>query len=235
MGLMKRFYKTVAVVPEKDGFAIKLDGRPVKTPARNALHLPTDTLAQAVTEEWAAQGEDIDGQTMPLNALAEGALDQIGGERSRIISRIAAFADSDMLYYRADEGQPALAEHQAEHWDPLLDWSRSRYDISFNLVRGIIHQPQPEQTIKRLTEIVETQDDFAVAAMLSIVGLTGSLTATLALVEGDYDSHALWPVVNLEELWQEQQWGTDDLAVKTRAKKQSEFQDAERFLLLSRA
>lgn len=231
---MKRFYKDVSVAAEGEGHAIQLDGRPVKTPQRNALALPTLALAEAVAGEWAAQGEDIVPASMPLTGLAQGALDQVARERARIVSRIAAFADSDMLYYRADEGQQALIDHQALHWDPLLDWARQRYDVSFHLVYGIRYKAQPAETLERLTEAAEAQDDFAIAAMLSLVGLSGSLVATLALVEQDYDSSTLWPLVNLEELWQEQQWGRDDQAVAARGIKQAEFEAAARFLDLSR-
>lgn len=231
---MKRFYSDVSVSPAGGGHAITLDGRPVKTPQRNALALPTSALADAVADEWTAQGEDIIPASMPLTGLAQGALDQVAGERARIVGRIAAFADSDMLYYRANEGQQALVDHQALRWDPLLDWARQRYDVSFTLVYGIRYEPQPAETIERLTAAVEAQDDFAVAAMLSLVGLSGSLIATLALVEQQFDSARLWPLVNLEELWQEQQWGRDEQAAATRGIKQAEFEAAARFLDLSR-
>ncbi|MEO9635478.1 MAG: ATP12 family protein [Parasphingorhabdus sp.] len=232
---MKRFYKDVSVSQDSDAFAIALDGRPMKTPQRNALAVPYAGLAEAIAAEWAAQGEDILPVTMPLTALAQGALDQVENERDRIVSRIAAFADSDMLYYRADPNQQALIDHQAEHWDPLLDWARQNYDVSFNLIYGIRYEAQPAATIENLGAVVDGQDDFVVAAMLSLVGLTGSLIATLALVEQTRDAETLWPLVNLEELWQEQQWGRDDQAVATRNLKQAEFEAATRFLNLSRS
>ncbi|MEP3225911.1 MAG: ATP12 family protein [Parasphingorhabdus sp.] len=232
---MKRFYAQAAWVAAGSSYAVQLDGRAIKTPARNPLQLPTEKLADAIAREWAAQAEDIDPTTMPLTALAQGALDQVAQERSRIISRIAAFADSDMLYYRGDENQAALVAHQAEKWDPLLDWARARYDISFQLTYGIMHQSQAPQTIARLTEAVEAQDDFTIAAMLSLVGLAGSLVAILGLVEQVFDVETLWPVMNLEELWQEEQWGRDDLAVETRARKQAEFAAAVHFLTLARS
>ncbi|WP_108812499.1 ATP12 family protein [Sphingorhabdus sp. Alg231-15] len=231
---MKRFYKQVTCIAVDSGFAIELDGRPVKTPARHLLQLPTAALAEAIASEWAAQDEEIDPETMPLTALAQGALDQVAHERERIAGRIAAFSDSDMLYYRGDDSQQALCDHQAEQWGPLLNWARTRYDVSFTLTQGIMHQSQSEQTISRLSEAVEAHDDFTLAAMLSLVGLAGSLVAVLALVEGAYDADTLWPLMNLEELWQEQQWGSDDLAAQTRAIKQAEFLAAVEFLRLSR-
>ncbi|QTD55375.1 ATP12 family chaperone protein [Parasphingorhabdus cellanae] len=232
---MKRFYKRAASVVAENGFSIHLDGRPIKTPARNPLHLPTKQLGEAIASEWAAQGDEIDPVTMPLTALAQGALDQVAHERERVVRRIAAFSDSDMLYYRGDDSQQALADHQAEKWDPLLNWARARYDVSFTLTRGIMHRPQSKHTIARLSEVVEAQDDFTLAAMLSLVGLAGSLIAVLALIEGEYDAETLWPLMNLEELWQEQQWGRDDLAVANRGIKQAEFFAAQQFLTLCRS
>ncbi|ATW02568.1 ATP12 family protein [Sphingorhabdus sp. YGSMI21] len=232
---MKRFYKEASVSPAGDTFAITLDGRPMKTPQRNPLAVPAPALADAIAAEWAAQDEDIVPASMPLTALAQGALDQVGNERARIVSRIAAFADSDMLYYRADEGQQALIDHQAEHWDPLLEWARQRYDVGFNLIHGIRYQAQPEETVARLTAAVEAQHGFTIAAMLSLVGLSGSLIATLGLVEQAHDTETLWPLVNLEELWQERQWGRDDQAVALRDRKKAEFDAAARFLDLSRS
>ncbi len=231
---MKRFYKDVSVSPVGDAYAILLDGRPVKTPQRNPLAVPLSGLADAIAAEWIAQGDDIIPASMPLTGLAQGALDQVDNERDRIVARIAAFADSDMLYYRADPGQQALIDHQAEQWDPLLDWARQRYNVSFNLIHGIRYQAQPDETIARLASVVEAQDGLTVAAMLSLVGLSGSLIATLALVEEARDTDTLWPLVNLEELWQEQQWGRDDQAVAARNIKRAEFEAAARFLDLSR-
>jgi len=231
---VKRFYKAVAAIADGEHFAVALDGRPGKTPERNPLLLPNAGLADAIVAEWDAQGGDIDPQIMPLTGLAQGALDQVTHERDRIVSRISGFADSDMLYFRADETQQALIDYQAEQWDPLLDWAGACYDVSFDLVFGIIHRSQAEQTNRRLAAVVEGQDDFTIAAMLSLVGLTGSLVATLALVEKAFDPDVIWPLVNLEELWQEEQWGRDDLAVATRDVKRAEFLAAVRFMELVR-
>lgn len=231
---MKRFYKAVEIQHDDAGFSIHLDTRPVKTPARNGLILPTKPLAQKIADEWEAQGEEINPATMPMNSLATGALDQVANERQRIEGRITGFADSDMLCFRADEGQPDLVSHQAENWDPLLDWARSRFDVSFKLIYGIMHQSQSDETIARLSSAVEGQDDFALAAMLSISGLTGSLVATLALVEKMFDPALVWQLSNLEELWQEQQWGSDEWAQQKRDARAAEYHAAVSFLELSR-
>lgn len=230
---MKRFYKKVGLEDHLDGFTIHLDGRPVKTPARNGLILPSRPLAQEIVNEWEAQGEEINPVTMPLNSLATGALDQVANERERIVGRVAAFADSDMLYFRGDDSQADLAAHQAERWDPLLDWAQSRFDVSFTLIFGIMHQSQSDETIARLSAAVECQSDFTLAAMLSLSGLTGSLVATLALVEKKFEPALIWELSYLEELWQEQQWGSDELAQQKRDARQGEYSAAVKFLEIS--
>ena len=53
---MKRFYKNAAVSKAETGFEIRLDDRPVKTPARQPLVVPSGRLADAVAAEWNAQG-----------------------------------------------------------------------------------------------------------------------------------------------------------------------------------
>lgn len=231
---MKRFFKNVSVVDDENGFSIHLDGRPVKTPARNGLMLPTRQLAQQIAAEWDDQGEEINPAVMPMNALAQGALDQVVNERQRIVDRISVFADSDMLYFRGDQNQPDLVAHQAKHWDPLLDWSRSRFDVSFKLVHGIMHESQSEDTIARLSAAVDSQNNFTLAAMLSLCGLTGSLIATLALVEKAFDSALIWRLSNLEELWQERQWGSDEMSRQKRDAREAEYRAAVKFLQLSR-
>ena len=52
--LPKRFYKDVGLGATLGGFAILLDGRPVKTPSKNGLLLPREALADRVATEWAS-------------------------------------------------------------------------------------------------------------------------------------------------------------------------------------
>lgn len=231
---MKRFYKKVQLQEQPQGFAIELDDRPIKTPARNRMIVPSRLLAQEIVAEWDAQEAEINPLKMPITGLAQGALDQVANERERIVGRVAAFADSDMLYFRGDDSQADLAAHQAERWDPLLDWAQSRFDVSFKMVHGIMHQPQADETVERLTAAVDSRDNFTLAAMLSLSGLTGSLIATLALVEEEFEPASIWELSNLEELWQEQQWGSDELAQQKRDKREAEYMAAIKFLNLSR-
>ena len=232
---MKRFYALADHARTDDTFELRLDGRAIRTPGRRALVVPTEALADAVAAEWNAQGEEIDPATLPLTRLAEGAIDQLAADRARFVDRIAGVGDTDTLLYRAGAAQPELASEQARLWDLALDWARRRYDVAFTPIEGIVHRAQPKATLRRLREAVEARDDFALAALLVFVGLTDSLVLALALAEGAMDVDAVWEAANLEELWQERQWGEDAEATARRAGRRAELDAALRFHRLSRA
>lgn len=224
---MKRFWKTVTIV---DG-AIELDGRPVRTPARAALTLPTPQLAEAVAEEWRSVGEELDPRAMPLTGLANAAIDQIAPDPAPFAADLARYGESDLLCYRAELPEP-LVERQAAQWDPLLDWARARYDVHFETTVGIMHRPQPPATIARLQEVVAALDPFRLAALNPLVTISGSLVAALALLEGAADREAVWRAAQLDEDWQAEQWGEDELATRARDVRRADFDAAVRFLSL---
>ncbi|WP_333571017.1 ATP12 family chaperone protein [Sphingomonas sp.] len=224
---MKRFWKTVTIV---DG-AIELDGRPVRTPARAALLLPTPQLAEAVAEEWRSVGEELDPRAMPLTGLANAAIDQIAPNPAPFAADLARYGESDLLCYRAELPEP-LVERQAAQWDPLLDWARTRYDVHFETTAGIMHRPQPPATIARLQEVVAALDPFRLAAFSPLVTISGSLVAALALLEGAADRETVWRAAQLDEDWQAEQWGEDELATRARDVRRADFDAAARFLSL---
>jgi chaperone required for assembly of F1-ATPase len=228
---MKRFWKDVAIVPEAGGHALQLDGRPVKTPGRAALLLPTPALADAVAQEWRDVGETLDPRAMPLTGLSNAAIDRIAVARPTFAAGLAAYGETDLLYYRADGPDP-LVERQAAAWDPLLDWARGRYDVHFETAVGVMHHPQPPATVARLAEAVASLDAFHLAGLSPIVTIGGSLIAALALLEGHAGRDAVWAAVEVDEDWQTEQWGDDDIAIKARETRKADFDAGVRFLSL---
>ncbi|WP_010544347.1 ATP12 family chaperone protein [Sphingomonas elodea] len=224
---MKRFWKTVAMA---DG-VIELDGRPVRTPARAPLALPTPQLAEAVAEEWRSVGEELDPRTMPLTGLANAAIDQVAPNPAPFAADLARYGESDLLCYRAEMPEP-LVERQAAQWDPLLGWARTRFDVHFETTAGIMHRPQPAATIARLQEVVAALDPFRLAALNPLVTISGSLVAALALLEGAADRDTVWRAAQLDEDWQAEQWGEDELATRAREARRADFDAAARFLAL---
>lgn len=226
---MKRFWTTASAEPEGEAFAIRLDGRPVKTPRRNLLALPTAALAEAVAAEWNAVEETIDPRAMPLTGLANAAIDIVARDHGPFAAGLAAYGESDLLCYRA-EGPAPLVERQAQAWDPVLEWARTRYDVHFEVATGIIHRAQPPATLARLGEAIGARGDFELAALSPVVTIGGSLLLALALVERAFEPDSIWAAMWVDELWQEEQWGTDALAEEARAARRRDYDASVCFL-----
>jgi chaperone required for assembly of F1-ATPase len=226
---MNRFYKSVESRCDAEGHAILLDGRPVRTPAKAALRVPTPQLAQAIVAEWELQGDKIDPRSMPFTGLANAAIDRIGPERDAFVRGLAVYGESDLLCYRA-EAPAALVMRQSEQWDPLLAWARQRFDVDFEVVHGIIHREQPATTIERLRKAIEARDAFALAAFSPMTTIAGSLIIALALAEGAIDVETAWTAATVDEAWQNEQWGEDKDAAQALEARHREFEAAHRFL-----
>lgn len=222
---MKRFWKEARA----EGGQVLLDGKPVRTPKRSPLTLPTELLARAIAAEWNAVGEALDPRALPLTGLANAAIDIVAPDPAAFAATLARYAETDLLAYRAT-GPAELVARQAAEWDPLIAWARGRYDVHVELVAGIMHRPQPAATLVRLAEAVAALPAFPLAALSPVVTIGGSLIVGLALVERAFDPDRLWSAVTLDELWQEERWGADDLAAQARAARRLEWDAAVQFL-----
>lgn len=225
---MKRFYQSAAV---GEGGRILLDGRPVKTPGRRDLAAPAAALAEAVADEWNAQGETVEARSMPLTGLANAAIDRIAPDPAAFADGLAAYGESDLLCYRA-EGPAPLGARQAELWDPILAWAQQRYEIVFELALGVIHMPQPPETLARLRAAVAERGTFALAGLSPLVTISGSLLIALALAEGALSLDQAWTAATLDERWQAEHWGEDAEAAAALANRRRDFAAAARFLAL---
>jgi chaperone required for assembly of F1-ATPase len=228
---MKRFYREAAAAAAQGGCAILLDGRPVRTPARNPLVVPSEALAKAVAEEWNAQGEKVEPLSMPITGLANVAIDRVAPDPAAFASRLAAYGESDLLCYRA-EGPESLVRRQQEVWDPILAWARRRFDIDFELVCGVIHRPQPARTVEQLGKAVAARTLFELAALSPLVTISGSLVVALAIAEREIGLEDAWAAGILDEAWQAEQWGADPLAASSLESRRRAFEAASRFLTL---
>ncbi len=229
---MKRFYQAVAAVPLGGGrHGITLDGRPVPTLAKAELWVPSRSLAAAMAAEWAAQGDEIAFPTMPMTALANAAIDRVAPDQERFAARLAGYADSDLIAYRA-EGPATLVERQEAVWNPILSWAKARYGIEFGVTAGIVHQPQAAATLERLTRVVNNMDAFHLAGLDPLVTVSGSLLIALAVTDGALTVDAAFKASQLDEDWQAEQWGSDSLALEARALREKEFRAGARFFSL---
>src|SRR4051794_1114697 len=192
-------------------FAVLLDGRPVKTPATNALAAPTQSLAQAIAAEWDAQGERIDPGTMPLTRIANSIIDGVAPAPQPVADDIAKYLGSDLLCYRA--GTPAgLVQRQTEHWDPILAWARTAFGARFVLSEGIVFVTQPQGAVAAARAAIPA-DPWRLGAAHVVTTLTGSALIALALGARQISLEAAWTAANVDEDWNMQLWGRDEMAL----------------------
>jgi len=140
---VKRFYKQAMVTEDKQGFGVALDGRPVRTPAKHALAVPTHSLAAAIAAEWQAQGERVDPRALPLTRLASIARDLVAPRRSAVVAEIVKYAGTDLVCYRAEE-PAALRDRQHAAWQPHIDWAAQRFGAPLGVTSGVLPPTFPK-------------------------------------------------------------------------------------------
>ena len=228
-GLVKRFYSEATANPAGEGWSVALDGRPVRTPSKSEMLLPSKALAEAIKAEWNDQGEQIDPAAMHLTRIANTAIDGVTGREAAVADDIAAYAGSDLLCYRA-EGPEGLVAAQCALWDPILDWFKSELEAPFTCATGIVHAPQPEASLKRVCKEFGGFDAFALSALHTITTLNGSALLALAHAKRRLSADLVWKAAHVDEDWQISQWGEDSEAKARRGYRRVEFDAAARFL-----
>jgi chaperone required for assembly of F1-ATPase len=228
---VKRFYKSADVTEAPEAFGVSLDGKPVRTPAKLPLAVPTRALAAAIACEWLAQGETIDPRTLPLTRLASIALDLVAPRREAVIAEVAKYAGTDLVCYRA-EHPPGLAERQHATWQPLVDWAALRFDAPLAVTAGVLPVAQPETTLRAFEAAVAAHDTHRLAALHLATAASGSLVVALALVEGRIDAEAAFASAELDESYEIERWGEDAEQARRRAGLKEDIALVARFVAL---
>lgn len=225
---MKRFYKTASINRDDDGFGVLLDGRPVRTPARALLQVTSLPLAEAISEEWNAQGDKIEPLSMPLTQLTNTAIDRMPDLRDKTITELLRYAETDLVCYRADHPQ-SLVDRQNKQWQPLLDWLRQRYDIALLTVVGVLPQPQNPAALKQLRRILNAYNDFELTALHMGSVSAGSVVVGLAMMENRITAEEAADAAHLDDTHQIEMWGADEEAEARLAQSRADIEVAYRF------
>jgi chaperone required for assembly of F1-ATPase len=230
----KRFWTAAAAVPEGGAWAVRLDGRPVRTPGKAVLALPGAALARAVAAEWDAQGERVDPLSMPLTRAANTTLDKLPVQRDGLIEGLTQYGASDLLSYRAD-GPPDLAARQAAAWDPLLDWAEARLGARLTVTAGVMPVAQDVSALSALRARVAACTDWELTGLTELVSLSGSLVLGLAVLERRLTPETAWEASRVDETHQIERWGADEEEVGRVARRFADFARARRWLDLLEA
>ena len=227
----KKFWSKASAVEVQGGYTVQLDGRAVKTPAKAAFVVPTRAMADAIAEEWDAQGEQVDPLTMPVTRSANAAIDKVSQQFDEVADMIAEYGDADLLCYRADSPRE-LVERQAAAWDPVLDWADKALGARLEPRTGILHASQDPRAISILRDRVHSLTPFQLTGFHDLVGISGSLLIGFADALGYAPPETLFDLSRIDENWQVEQWGEDEEATETAEKKRAEFLHAHKFYLL---
>ncbi|HXP31271.1 MAG TPA: ATP12 family protein [Stellaceae bacterium] len=230
---MRRVYRHAATVAADGRFAIELDGKSLRTPAKAALAVPSWALAEAIAEEWLAQGGQVRPQTLSLTRLASTAIDLIAPRRAEIVAEIAEYAGTDLLCYRAAH-PPELAQRQHQVWQPLLDWAALRYDAPLRSATGIVPLEQPAASLRAYEAAVAAYEAMALAGLNLATRACGSLVLALALAEGRIDADAAFAAAQLDESFEIERWGEDSEQTRGRSAVKEDIVLAARFIDLLR-
>lgn len=225
---LKRFWNAATVEQTDDGFAVLLDGRSVKTPAKAGLIVPSKALAEKIASEWDAQEGDVNPEIMPFTRAANAALDKVTHQFVEVADLIAAYGENDLLCYRAAIPQE-LVDRQAAAWDPILDWANDVYGVRLATGQGVMHIAQPPSAIERLTQEVHALSPFQLTAFHDLVSLTGSLVLGFAIVNNRLGADVAWDLSRIDEIWQAEHWGQDEEALDLAETKRQALLSAAEF------
>jgi len=227
----KRFWSETTSEQVEGGFTVKLDGRTIKTPAKAAFLVPSMTMAEAIAQEWDAQSEKVDPNTMPMTRAANAAIDKVQHQHSAVADMLAEYGGTDLLCYRASHPE-ALVERQALNWDPILAWAKEALEADLIQAAGVMFTQQPKASLAALHARVHRFDAFELTGFHDLVAMSGSLILAFAVTEGHLSPTQAWGLSRLDEDWQIEQWGHDEEAESQAKIKQTAFEDAYRFIKL---
>ncbi len=211
----KRVYKAVSVDEKAGDFRVLLDTKPVMTPMRTPLSTKRRALAEAVAAEWDAQTPFIEPETMPLTRLVSTALDRVTPQRDLMIAELMKYAHGDLLCYRA--AYPAdLKARQEGVWQPVLDWLAGTLGVTLMTVAAIMPHSQTPAAVEALRRAIAALDDEHLTALQATAAITNSLALSLALTHGRISARDAFAAATLDETYQMERWGVDELARQRR-------------------
>lgn len=229
----KRFWTDATVGAVEGGFAVLLDGRPLRTPAKAPMVLPTRALAEIVAAEWAAQQGEIDPRSMPATRAANAAIDHAAADPAALRDHLASYGASDLICYRA-EAPSGLVARQAAGWDGWLAWAATSLGAALVTTQGVMFRDQPAEACAALRLRLDRYSPFELTGLSDLVTLSGSLILALAVAEGALAAEEGWRLSRIDEDWQEEQWGIDAEAAERAMLRRAAFLAAADFLTRAR-
>lgn len=223
--LPKRFFQVAEATARDGAYALTLDGKTARTPGRAPLVVADKALAEALAAEWSALGERIDPAKLPLTRIINSAIDGVADQMDAVRAEVVKYVGTDLVCYRAEEPAGLVAAQEAA-WEPLVSWMREVHGVRLALAAGIVHVPQPEEVSSAVARALQPLDALTLAAVHTVTTLSGSAVIALAQLQGKLAAAEAWAAAHVDEDWQMEQWGQDELALERRAARWREMEAA---------
>jgi chaperone required for assembly of F1-ATPase len=204
---MKRLYKLSSHTKTEDGFVIQLDGKSIKTATAQNLAAPNRTIADAIVQEWSAQGDEIIPDSMPVTQILTTAIDRMR-ERDAVTKSLLKYLDTDLLCYRVKEPID-LAKRQKEVWDRWLTWFDEQFESPLEVTFGLEALNQDADTHKQIWNYLEALDEYYFTVLQIVTSLTGSIVLGLAFLEHEATPEDVFNAAELEEIYHAEIAGED--------------------------
>jgi chaperone required for assembly of F1-ATPase len=204
---MKRLYKLASHNKTEDGFVVQLDGKSIKTATAQNLAAPNRTIADAIVQEWAAQGDEIVPDSMPVTQILTTAIDRMR-ERDAVTKTLLKYLDTDLLCYRVKEPID-LAKRQKEVWDRWLTWFDEQFESPLEVTFGLEALKQDADTHKQIWNYLEALDEYYFTVLQIVTSLTGSIVLGLAFLEHEATPEDIFNAAELEEIYHAEIAGED--------------------------
>tara|TARA_B100000963_G_scaffold64327_1_gene52276 strand:+ start:1827 stop:2516 length:690 start_codon:yes stop_codon:yes gene_type:complete len=226
---MKRFYKDVTVKTSESGYQICLDDRPVRSPAKAVVVLPSKALAEAVQAEWKAVEDEIQPEDMPLYSMAVTVTDRVTPQRQELADELARCIHDDVLRYRSGNDLD-LASRQTEMWNPWLNWAEQACALRLPITAGLMPVFADDATEDIIRIRLQPLADAQFGCLYRVATLSGSVVLGLAFQEKQLGADDVFEIAFLDELYQNSLWGKDEEAAVRQKAIRSELKNVERFM-----
>ncbi len=230
-----RPFRTAAAAVRDGVHVLLLDGRPLRLPETGeVLALRTASLADAVAAEWeaAASRHAVRPDTLPLTRFALTAQGRVASDRTGAIADLMRFSGAELLVHRAVAPE-ALVRAEEREWQPWLDWADRRFGAVLPPVIGVMPAEPPPAAASALDHALGGLSDDALAVLLGIVPLLGSLVLGLALVDRACSPEDAARAALVDQDFETQRWGEEAFAFAERERLSSSVAAAMRFLDLA--
>lgn len=229
-----RFWKSAALVPHAEGFAIALDAGILKTPMGEHLILPHEGLAEAVLCEWQAIDGFVDLSKMAYTRLAFAALDHFSQSKQAVIKKLRDYMDTDLLAYPSTYPKE-LCDKERALWAPWRAWLADTYGIVMSERADFSTLHDHDKGAKNseiIRELLGGLDGFNVAGLMMGVEILGSSVLALALWHGAIGPQEAYEASSVGEIFQAEIWGNDEEWLRAQEEKKSNLALLDRYFRL---